>query len=332
MPKPVDPTRRGALALGLGHALGLGAAWPAGADAARGITLLVPYPAGGASDALARQLAPELAAALGRPVQVVNVSGASGALAAQKLLAAPADGSTLMLLSSSETILPPLLMPGVKYRAEDFTLLVGPLSVPLALLARPGLPAQHVDALLAHARQPGQPSLRYGSLGHGSVSHLAALDFERLTGLEMVHVPYRGGAPLSMALAGEQLDICFMPFAAGSARLAEQGRIKVLGLSGPSSAAQQAAYARLADHPQLRGFAHAAWTSFAVAAATPAALAQTLNQSLNRILQLPAMQQAAISMGAPLPAPASLAEAAAFYRSEVARVRALARALPVRLD
>jgi tripartite-type tricarboxylate transporter receptor subunit TctC len=318
---------------------GLGAGWavqtamqPAARATPAPVRILVPYAVGGASDLLARQVAPHLERTLGSPVLVENLPGASGTLAAQQLLAAPADGRTLLVISSSETILPPVLMQSVRFQARDFRLLVGALQAPLALLGRPGLPAATLEALLARGALQSEPPLSCGHLGVGSVTHLAAEHFSRLTGLALTLVPYRGGGPMVNDLVGEQLDLTFLPLAGPLLQVLETRRLRVYGVADADHAAAvptlaPATHRRLGAHPALRGFAHSAWLSFAVPRAVPDRVAQQLNETLQAALQTPALAQLLAQLGSPPARPESLAEAARFYEAETQRLQALARSL-----
>jgi tripartite-type tricarboxylate transporter receptor subunit TctC len=295
--------------------------------AAKTIFIVVPFPPGGASDALARQVAPHLSQAMGQSVVVENITGASGTLAAHKMLAAEPDGTTLMVVSSSETIMPPLLLNSARFQAEDFSLLVQPLVAPLALVGRARLAPATLDALLAHGRDPANRPLSYGSFGTGTIPHLAATHFEQLTGLNLLHVPYRGGAPLITDLLGEQIDLSFFPFAGNMLQLAEAGRVKIFGVAGASRLPHLAKHALLGDHPQLEGFVHSAWNSFAVSHRVPELMAERLSNALNTILHRPDIAAFALKMGSVVPERASLAQVAKFYRAETLRLRALARSI-----
>ena len=157
------------------------------------ITIYVPYSAGGISDQQARTIAPHLSKALGQPVVIENLTGANGSIAAQKMLSSPVDGHSMMVVSPNETILAPLTITGLKYQAEDFRLLANGIAAPTALLARPTLDVNNLNELLAYAVAK---ELRYGSVGLGSMPHLTAEDFRQRTGARLLHVPYRGGAPM----------------------------------------------------------------------------------------------------------------------------------------
>jgi tripartite-type tricarboxylate transporter receptor subunit TctC len=308
--------------------LGLGWAPQAPAWANTPLTLIVPFAVGGASDVLARQVAPHLARAMDTPVIVENLPGASGTLAAQKVLAAPADGRTLMVVSSSETILPPLLMKTVKFQPQDFRLLVGALSAPLALIGRPGLAPTTLEALLARATDTTQPPLTCGHLGTGSVTHLAAEHFSLLTGAPLTLVPYRGGTPIANDLVGEQLDLTFLALAGPLLPLIQARKMPVYGLASTAARPSQGEPQRLlSSHPKLRGFSHASWLSFAVPKGVPDAVAQQLSGHLNDALQAPELRQLLAQMGVAGAVPATLADAARFYEDQTRSLQALARAI-----
>jgi tripartite-type tricarboxylate transporter receptor subunit TctC len=292
------------------------------------VVLVVPFAAGGASDVLARHVAPLLALALDSTVLVENLPGASGTLAAHKVLAAVPDGRTIFVVSSSETILPPLLMRSAKFKAQDFRLLAGTLSAPLALIGRAGLPAMTLDALLARGIDTSLPPLTCGHLGSGSGPHLAAEHFSRLSGVPLTLVPYRGGTPLTTDLVGGQLDLTFLPLAGPLLAVIQARKLPVYGVSGAAAGTPLAQmHPLLSAHPKLPGFAHAAWVSFALPTAVAESVAQRLNLHLNAALQSTAVQQLASQMGAAVSAPMSLADAARFFEAETSNLQALARTI-----
>lgn len=160
------------------------------------VRLIVPYDAGGAVDYVGRVLAQHLSESLGQQVVVENRSGASGSIGAQAVLSAPADGYTLLMTSVTSNAITTAMSPD----AADYDLLedfvpagiVG--RVPLLLVAARNVPATTVDELVSHAGQQDQP-LAYASSGVGSTEHLGAVLFGQLTELDLLHIPYTGGAP-----------------------------------------------------------------------------------------------------------------------------------------
>jgi tripartite-type tricarboxylate transporter receptor subunit TctC len=298
----------------------------------KNITLISAFPPGGVTDAIARMVGPGLAKSTGQTVVVDNITGASGSIAANKMFGLPTDGTTIMMVSSSETIMPPLMMKSVKFKAEDFRLLINGPTVPLAIVARSGLPVNNLEELLAYARNPANKPLSYGSLGVGSIAHIGAEHFAKLTGIGMTHVPYRGGAPVVNDLLGNNVDLSFFPFAGGMVQLAETGKVKVLGLSLDESLPQYAKYALATKHPQLKEFVHLSWQSMAVPKSTPLPVAEKLAQQLNEIFHEPEMQAFAAKNGSFVPKALSLVQVEAQYNAEIARTRALAKAINLQAE
>ncbi|MFZ9432472.1 MAG: Bug family tripartite tricarboxylate transporter substrate binding protein, partial [Burkholderiaceae bacterium] len=203
-------TRR-ALSLVAGLAV-VGATGLSLAQSNKPLNLMVPYPAGGLSDAIARIVERPLNKTLGSMVIVENLGGVGGALGAQKVLGAPADGSWIYQGSPNELILAPMALQAVKYKAEDFRFVQMIGTSPMAVLARPGLPVNNIDELVALAKKAsadGKP-LTYGSVGIGSFYHVVGAHFANLIGAEMMHIPYKGMAPLLQDMGGNSVDVSFL--------------------------------------------------------------------------------------------------------------------------
>ncbi len=292
------------------------------AASGRPITIYVPYPAGGISDAQSRIIAPHLSKAMGVPVVVENLTGASGSIAATKMLSNPPDGHSLMVVSPSETILPPLTIAGLKYQSEDFRLLANGIAAPTALLARANLEAGNVTELLALSQKK---ELTFGSVGLGTMPQLTAEDFRQRTGAKLLHVPYRGGAPLLQDMMGGQIDMAFMPFAGPILGMVASGKLKVIGLASPTRLAAYPQLPYLNDHAPLKDFNYPVWSTFAVSKSVPDDIALPLNKALNDIMQLPEVQAWVKSAGSFVPESFTLKAAADFYDGEVRKIRGLAK-------
>ncbi len=288
------------------------------------ITIYVPYPAGGISDQQARTIAPHLSTALGQPVVVENLSGAGGSIAAQKMLSSSADGHSLIVVSPNESILAPMTIPGLRYQAEDFRLLASGVAAPTALLARATLEATNVVELLAYSVNK---ELRYGSVGLGSMPHLTAEDFRQRTGARLLHVPYRGGAPMMQDMVAGHIDIAFMAFVGPIVGMAAAGKIKVIGLATMPRIPALSQFAVLNDYAPLRDFDYPLWSTFAVSKSVPEETAIKLNQTLNEIMLLPQVQAWVKTAGSFVPEPVSLKGAAEFYQTETRKIRGLAKAV-----
>lgn len=297
---------------------------------AHSVSITVTYPAGSAPDVTARLMTPLLAQDLGQAVIVENVSGAGGMIGVQKVLGAPADGHGLIIASPTELILSPAANVSAKYRAEDLRLFGVVGRVSFALMARPDLPANNIPELLALSKRPGGKELSYGSVGQGSVLHLMAAHLARLTGMQMLHVPYKGTPPLGQDLIGGQVDLAFLPLAGNFPGLIEQGKLKVLGVATLSPLAAHPKIATLASQDKaLSGFEFDAWAGLLVNRKVPDAAVLRLNKSFNDALRDEDLRRSIEATGVTLAAPMSAAQLEAFYTEQISRYRALAAAIQV---
>ena len=316
---PVSFNRRQCLvALGAGS---LGSAWAQTAPAARTLTLIVPFTAGGASDLGARMLAPELGKLLNQTVTVENLPGAGGALAIQKLLRAEPDGNTLLYGGLSETLLVPMVNPAVGYKPEDLQPVALAGSTPIVLAVRPDFPASTIDEWVALVRsQPGK--FNYGSAGIGSFAHVMGETIKEKAGLFMVHIPYRGVQQIITDVIGGQLDLAITT-AANGASMAAAGRLKLLGVSSPTRVEVMKNVPTFAESTALKGLEMSVWALMLVTKATPAEVQERLSQAINTALMVPALKTARQRLAAELPAMMDPAQARAFLASEQARYRAV---------
>ena len=318
-------------ALSLSLSVAPGAA-SAQAFPAKPVNLMVPYPAGGLSDVIARIVERPLGKTLNQMVIVENLGGVGGALGAQKVLQAPADGLYLYQGSPNELILAPLALQAVKYKAEDFRLVQMIGSFPMAVLARKGLAANNIDELVALAKKQaasGKP-LTYGSVGIGSLYHVVGAHFGQLVGAEMTHVPYKGLAPLLQDIGGDMVDVAFVVVGEQSIGLADQGRLKVLATmaqSGKPEAEFLKKYPAVNDSKSVKNFAFNIWTGYFVKKDTPEPIVQILNKALATAMSDPAAKASLEKLGGSVPAMLSVAEAAKEYEAQTARFRAIARAI-----
>ena len=221
---------------------------------------MVPYPAGGPSDAIARIFNVPLGKELGQQVLVENLGGVSGALAAQKVLAAPADGYYLFQGSPNEVILSPLANAAVKLKAEDFRLVHPVTDAVMVFVTRKDLPANNVDELIALARKSADKPLTYGSVGIGSLYHLILEDVQQRTGIKLAHVPYKGNAPLLQDIGGGQVDFAVLVYSAGMGALADQGRLKVIGQLGAQRSELLKNVPTVSEGKELKNFSYKIWS------------------------------------------------------------------------
>lgn len=291
------------------------------------VNLMVPYPAGGPSDAAARIFTVPLGKELGQQVIVENLGGVAGALAAQKVLAAPADGYYLFQGSPNEVILAPLANAAVKLKAEDFRLVHPVTDAVMVVVARKELPANNVDELIALARKSGDKPLTYGSVGIGSLYHLILEDVQHRTGIRLLHAPYKGNAPLLQDIGGGQVDFAVLVYSAGMGALADQGRLKVIGQLGAQRSELLKNVPTVSEGKELKDFSYQIWSGFMVPKNTPEDVVQRLHKAIGATLKDPGVRSqlaAQTQLAAP---PMTLAESAKFYESETTRYRAIAKSI-----
>jgi tripartite-type tricarboxylate transporter receptor subunit TctC len=301
-------------------ALPLRAAQPA--FPGRPVTMVVPYPPGGAADISARMFNTELGRELGVPVVIDNVGGAAGVIGVQRALRAPADGHTLLFGSPSETIMVPAVNPAAGYRAEELlpVALVG--SAPVAVMVRPDFPAAGIDELIALAKaRPGR--LTYGTAGVGTLGHVAGETIKLRTGTFMVHIAYRGGAAVLNDLIGGQIDVAIVT-APAVVPMVASARLRALAVSSRTRVAVLPHVPSFADSRALKDLELLNWGMVMVGAATPPALVERLNGAINTALMQPAVREARHRAGGELAATLSPAQALALYRAEIALYRAVA--------
>jgi tripartite-type tricarboxylate transporter receptor subunit TctC len=295
----------------------------------RPVTLMVPYPAGGLSDVVARTVNISLSRHLGQPVIVENVSGASGAIAAQKVLGAPADGYYIFQGSPNELILPPLSNTSIKFKSEDFRLIQMISVAPMAVIGRKDLPASNGDELVAYAARmakEGKP-LTYASVGLGSFYHLLGEHMSKVTGIEMTHVPYKGMAPAMQDVMGGQVDIFISPFGKAQLELAQQGRLKFVAALTPERTDSIKQVPTLNESKALKGFTFDIWSGYFVKKDTPEPIVQALHKALSETLGDPTVQANLQAQSMEASRPLSLAEASRAYADGTAKFRAIAKSV-----
>jgi tripartite-type tricarboxylate transporter receptor subunit TctC len=302
----------------------------AGAAGAQSVaTLVVPYPAGGPSDFVARTVQPDLQRGLGQTVIVDNVGGVSGALGIQKVLAAAADGQTMVLASPMELVLAPLTLKTVKHKPEELRPAAVMVSTTLVLAARKDLPAATLEELIEAQRKPGAKDLTYGSAGNGTLYHLAGESFARQAGLRMTHVPYKGTAPMVTDLLGGQIDVAFLPMAGNIPAMIKEGKLKAYGVTARQPHPLFPVLPAIAAGKALDKLEFDLWAGIFVSARVPNAQLDKLNGAILQSLANPEVRKAFESTGNVVAKPMKPAELDKFYAAEIARYQAIAKALNV---
>jgi len=291
------------------------------------VNLMVPYPAGGPSDSIARIFTVPLGKELGQPVIVENLGGVSGALAAQKVLAAPADGYYLFQGSPNEVILSALANAAIKFKAEDFRLVHPVAEAVMVFVVRKDLPVSNVDELIALARKSKDKPLTYGSVGIGSLYHLILENVQQVAGITLTHAPYKGNAPLLQDIGGGQVDFAVLVYSAGMGALAEQGRLKVIGQLGAQRSELLKNVPTAGEGKELKNFSYKIWSGLMVRKDTPEPVVQRLHQAIGKTLQDPAVRTQLAAQTQLASPPMSLAESSKFFEAETSRYRTIAKSI-----
>ena len=320
---PASPWRRWFAAA----VLALAPAWAAYPE--RPLTLVAPYPAGGAADVVARLLAKRLEEQLGKPVIVDNRPGAGTAIGAALVANAKPDGYTLLVSSNSTFTLNPAAGAKTSYdpaRSFEAIGLVGTL--PLAVLVNPAVPAQDVRQLVAAARA-NPDKFPYGSFGNATSSHFAGALFAQATGLKLMHVPYKGSAPLMTDLIGGQIPLSFDTVVAAAPQL-KAGKIKVLAVTTAKRSGN------LPDVPTMAesgypGFDFTAWLAVVAPQGLAPEVRDRLVKALQTVMTSPETQEAMRKAGFE-PQWAPVADWAGMVNADVARMKAVADKAQIKLE
>ena len=293
------------------------------------VTLLVPYPAGGLSDVIARTLNTTLSKNMGQTVLVDNLGGASGSIAAQKVLNSPADGQIIFQGSPNELILAPLAISAVKLKSEDSRLVQMIATAQIAFLARKDLPVNNVDEFLDYARKEakaGRP-ITYASVGPGSFYHLLGEHLSKTTNIPMTHIPYKGAAPANQDLLGGQVDIFLAPFGKAYEELQRQGKLKVLAMLNSDRIESVKEYPAIGESKSLKNFTFNIWTGYFVRKDTPEPIVEAIHKAVTESLS-DASVRAGLEANSQLVAkPMTLQAASKAYTDGIAQFRAIAKSI-----
>lgn len=281
----------------------------------RPIRMLVGYPAGGSVDASARAVAERLGPMLGQPVLIENRAGATGNIAAELLTKAAPDGYTLYMGTSINAVSVSLFKSLAYDPVRDFAPVSKVVVSPSVLVVHPSVPAKNVRELIAYARaNPGK--LTYGTTGAGSSPHLSAELFSTLAGIRMLHVPYKGAAPLTTDLLGGHVAVTFSNPTSVIPHI-PTGRVRAFAVTGARR------FSQLPDLPTMieEGFPDfdlTAWYGVMAPKGTSPDIISRLNDALVKILQVPAVREILEKQGLE-PQSSTPAELAAELKNDIAK-------------
>jgi tripartite-type tricarboxylate transporter receptor subunit TctC len=262
---------------------------------AKSIRLVVPWPAGGVTDVVARIVGEKLSQGLGQTIVVDNKAGATGFIGTEFVAKAAADGYTLLLITASTHAISPNLFRKLPYDPlKDFETIAQVTAAPTILVLHPGVPANSVADLVKLAKaKPGQ--LNYASFGNGSSAHLAAELFKQATGTDFVHIPYKGAAPAIADLMGGQVAIFFdsIPSALPHVR---SGKLKALAVTGRTRTTAAPDLPTIAE--TYPGFEVTVWQGFGAPAATPKAIVGRIHAELLKVMAMSDVKEKLVNLGA----------------------------------
>jgi len=291
------------------------------------IRFIVPYPPGGGTDVVARILQEPLAADLGQPIIIDNRGGAAGNIGTDLAAKAVPDGYTILFTLSSHTI-NPKLYDKLPFDVErDFVPVSLATLVPQILVAHPSVPANNVGELIALAKaHPGK--LNYASVGTGSPAHIAGELLKLRTGIDIVHVPYKGGGPAVIDTIGGQVQLAFVSMPAAWQHV-KAGKLKALAVTSATRSLTAPDVPTIAE--TVPGYLVDSWYGALAPAKTPPAAVARLNAAFAKVLEYPQVKERLLAQGAEA-APSSPAEFDRRIKDELAKWELVIKAANIRPD
>lgn len=292
-------TQRRNILLAAGSVLATAVGLPAHAQAPsfpnKAVKIVVPYPAGGATDVIARMIAEKVATTWAQPVVVDNRAGAGTTLGAEAVARSAPDGYTLFETTSAHTISASLYSKLSYDPIRDFSAITLTATIPLVLVTEPNVPAKTLNEFIAWAKsRPAGVSV--GSTGNGTAQHLTAELFKKRTGVNAVHVPYRGDAPLLTDLLGGQVQMSFMTLSAALPYI-KSGKLNAIALAHPRRMGAISNVPTFAE-AGMQDFHAATWFGTFAPAGLSNQLREKIYKDISAIVGTPAMTQKLVEMGA----------------------------------
>ena len=259
------------------------------------IKLIVPFPPGGAADVMARGMSQHLGQELGQQIVIENKAGAGGALAAEMVARVPPDGYTLLFGTLSIHAIVPAMNAKLRYDPQkDFAPIALTHTAPRVLVVSSGRNIKTVAELVAWAKKEPK-RVTYGSAGIGSANHLSGALFESLAAVDMLHVPYKGSAPLLTDLLAGRIDVTFDSYAVYEEHI-KSGRVRALAVSSKARMGVLPQVPTL-DEAGLKGYEVSNWLGVLAPAGTPKDVIATLHAALGRAMATPALRSQLIALG-----------------------------------
>ena len=299
-------------------------AWPS-----RPVTLLVPYAPGGSNDVVARLLAPHLEARFGQPFLVENRPGGGGTIGMGLVARARPDGLTFLVSSASNHVFHPLISPDLGYDVREALAGVAMLvDVPNVVAVNPALGVSSIPELIDKVRGM-RGGINFASSGVGTSNHLAGELFRLKTGLEMTHVPYRGGGPAVQDLVAGAVQLAFMNLPTVLPP-SQNGRLRILAVGTAARVASQPDIPTVAEQG-VPDYAVRSWTGLFAPRGTPAPVLQRLSTAVRELLEQPDMRRRLLELGSE-PIWSDPAATDRFVREEYERWGPVVRAATITRD
>ena len=292
------------------------------------IKFIVPYPPGGGTDVIARIVQEPLAKELGQQVIIDNRGGAGGSIGSALAAQSPSDGYTVLFTLSSHTI-NPSFYPRLPFDTEkDFSPVVTIASLPQILVANPNFPAKTVKEVIEMAKaKPG--SISYASVGNGSPGHLAGAMMATDAGVDMVHIPYRGGGPAITDVIAGQVPLLWVSIPA-AAQFVKSGKVKALAVSTVKRSAVFPDVPTMAESG-FKDFEVDSWYAMFVPASTPKPIVERLNKAALKVLAQPEVKEKLLSQGAEAVGD-SPSQLGAVVKKEIAKWKQVVKAANIKVD
>lgn len=290
------------------------------------IRLIVTYPAGGGADTMARLISPRLGEALGQPVVVENRGGASGTIAADLVAKSAPDGHTLMLDATNHAVNPSLLAK-LPYDPDKAFAPVTLLALfPNVVLVHPANPVSTISELIAKVKaEPGK--IAFASSGNGSAQHLAAELFRQRAGLDMVHVPYKGGGPALIDVMGGQVPLYFGNMASALPHV-KNGKLKALATTSSKRSSAAPDLPTVAESG-MPGYQVYEWNAIFAPAGTPPAIVNRLQAEIAKVVRIPEVRDRMLALGGEIVA-SSPADLGTWVREQTVSWRQVVRAANIK--
>jgi tripartite-type tricarboxylate transporter receptor subunit TctC len=291
-------------------------AWPA-----KPVRIVVPFPAGGATDVISRALGQRLGAELGQTFVIDNKPGAASAIGAEAVSRAAPDGYTLLMATSSSLVNNRFLYKKLSYDPDGFELISLVCVTPLVLVANNAVPGDNLQGIVQYAKaNPGK--VNYASYGTGTISHLATALVALRSGVDMAHVPYKGASEALPALMGGHVSL-YTDTIVSSVALIKEGRIKPIGVTTARRTSILPNVPTIAEQG-LAGFDMVPWYGVVAPKGTPKDVADKLRAAMAKVMQTPEFQRELAQVGAELPADGiGPVEFASLMKGEIAKTAKL---------